>query len=226
MCGRFSFVASKEKTQKQFGIKIQGVLQPNYNIAPSQTAYIIANNDPSKIQRFVWGLIPSTTVDGRGGSNLINARAEGISSKASFRMPIRRRRCLVLADSFYEWRHYGHQKMPYRILLNDNSIITMAAVWDEWVRPDNQIVQSFSIITTEANQDIAPLHDRMPVILQTAEARNLWLQSTTELNEVIALLQPLPAGSLRMYPISPLINQVGSNLPELHKQIEEPPTLF
>jgi putative SOS response-associated peptidase YedK len=228
MCGRFSFVASKEKTQKQQGIKVQGVVQPNYNIAPMTSAYVIASNKPTELQRFAWGLIPHWSGEQpQGGANLINARAEGIVSKPSFRIPIRQRRCLVLADSFYEWRTVGRQKQPYRILLRDAAILPMAGIWDVWERPDRQLVYSFAIITTEANEDMAALHDRMPVILSSPEAQKMWLAETTDLQTVLSLLQPLPNGLLRSYPISTDINSsTGAATANPHKEIELPPALF
>ena len=228
MCGRFSFVASKEKTQKQLGIKVQGILQPNYNITPGSMAYVIANNKPHEIQRMLWGLIPHWSgAEAQGAANLINARSEGISAKSSFRIPIRQHRCLVLADSFYEWRPYGKQKQPYRIMLKDAAIMPMAAVWDIWERPDRQLVHSFSIITTEANNDMQLVHDRMPVILTSVEAQQLWLGADTELATTLSLLKPLPTGLLRMYPIDAAINQAAAaSSPDLHREITLPPTLF
>ena len=227
MCGRYSFVASKEKTQKQLGIKIQGVLQPNYNISPTSMAYIVASNKPTEVQRFSWGLIPHWSGDKpQGGLNLINARAEGITSKPSFRIPIRQRRCLVLADSFYEWRQYGKQKLPYRIMPKDQSLMAMAGIWDVWERPDRQLVYTFAIITTDANADMSALHDRMPVILQGADLQRQWLAEDTDLSTVLGLLQPLPANLLRTYPISTEINSVTNTSIDLHKEIAEPPALF
>ena len=228
MCGRFSFVASKEKTQKQQGIKIIGVVQPNYNIAPMASAYVIASNKPTELQRFAWGLIPHWSGEQpQGGANLINARAEGIVSKPSFRIPIRQRRCIVLADSFYEWRNMPKQKQPYRILLRDAAILPMAGIWDVWERPDRQLVYSFAIITTEANADIAMLHERMPVILPSLAAQKTWLSETTDLPTVLSLLQPLPDGLLRSYPVSVDLNHTGNAMPNNpHKEIELPPALF
>ncbi len=227
MCGRYSFVASKEKTQKQLGIKIQGVLQPNYNIAPTNMAYVIAGDKPTDVQRMVWGLIPYWSGEiAAGGGNLINARAEGIAAKSSFRMPIRQRRCLVLADSFYEWSVYGKQKLPHRILFSDAAIMPMAGIWDTWERSDRQIVHSFSIITTQANEDMQEIHDRMPVILTSNEEQQLWLGNDTELNTALNLLKPLPNGLLRIYPIDAAINNVAANSPDLHKEVPAPPKLF
>jgi putative SOS response-associated peptidase YedK len=229
MCGRYSFAASKEKIQKQQNIKIQGVMQPNYNVAPTTLAYVIASNSPSELQRFQWGLIPHWTgAQPANSSNLINARAEGITSKPSFRIPIRQRRCIVLADSFYEWANVGgKEKQPYRILLKDNAILPMAGIWDVWERPDRQIVYTFSIITTEANADISHIHDRMPVILQSAEAQKTWLNDTTDLPTVLEMLQPLPQNLLRVYAVSPMLNNVSvASTPELHKEVAPPLSLF
>jgi putative SOS response-associated peptidase YedK len=229
MCGRYSFAASKEKIQKQQGIKIQGVMQPNYNVAPTTLAYVIASNNPTELQRFQWGLIPHWTgAQPINSSNLINARAEGIASKPSFRIPIRQRRCIVLADSFYEWANVGgKEKQPYRILLKDNGILPMAGIWDVWERPDRQIVYTFAIITTEANADISHIHDRMPVILQTQDAQKNWLSEGANLPSVLELLQPLPQNLLRMYAVSPVLNSVSvASSPELHKEVAPPMGLF
>ena len=229
MCGRYSFAASKEKIQKQQGIKIQGVMHPNYNVTPTTLAYVIASNSPTELQRFQWGLIPHWTgAQPINSSNLINARAEGIASKPSFRIPIRQRRCIVLADSFYEWANVGgKEKQPYRILLKDNAILPIAGIWDVWERPDRQIVYSFSVITTEANADIAPIHDRMPVILQSVDDQKAWLAENTELSAVLNLLQPLPNDLLRKYAVSAALNSVSvTSSPELHKEVAPPVGLF
>ena len=228
MCGRYSFAASKEKIQKQQGIKVQGVMQPNYNITPTTLAYVIANNSPHEFQRFQWGLIPHWTgAQAINSGNHINARAEGIASKPSFRIPIRQRRCIVPADSFYEWGMVGKQKQPYRILLQDNALMSLAGIWDVWERPDRQIVYSFAIITTEANAEMAEVHDRMPVILRSAESQKAWLDDSTDFNNILGLLQPLPKGALKMHPVSPSLNQVSTaSSPDLHKEVALPPSLF
>ena len=145
MCGRFSFTVSKEKIEQEFNIKITHELKLSYNIAPTHHAYVITNEQTNKLQYLTWGLIPYWSNDGLNKGHLINARKEGISSKPSFRMSVRKRRCLVLMDSFYEWRQQGTQKLPYRIMMKNNSIMLVAGIWDEW-RKGNSIIKSFSII--------------------------------------------------------------------------------
>jgi len=118
MCGRFSFSTSKEKIQQQFGdIEVGTNLRMNFNVAPTQHTYIVTNDSPNRLQYVTWGLIPHWSNDGKNTGKLINARAEGIATKPSFRLPIRKRRCWVLADSFYEWRKGADAKIPYRLLL-------------------------------------------------------------------------------------------------------------
>ena len=229
MCGRYSFVASREKLQRNFAaVRVQGVMQACYNIAPTDAAYVITNTHPTELQRFGWGLVPSWATDPRSGTNLINARAEGISSKPSFRMPVRTKRCIVPADSFYEWQAgIAHgSKQPYRIVMRDASLLAFAAIWDEWIRPDGRAAHTFAIITTEANPDVAPLHDRMPVILHHDTDRAAWLATDTPLANVLALLRPLPSGLLRSYPVSPTLNRPDIDHAELHTEITLPPALF
>lgn len=220
MCGRFSFVVSQERVKRELGWTAKGLLRKSYNIAPSQTA-VVRTSESAQLQDFRWGLIPNWARNIRVGNNLINARMEGIAGKVSFRMPIRRRRCLVLADSFYEWKKMGQQRHPYRILFKEPQIMTFAGVWDEWEGSDGDIYRSFAIITTPPNAEMRALHDRMPAFLQSPEQREKWLQEDLPLPEVLALLGPLPDGQLSFYPVSPKLNSPDNDYPELHK--EEPP---
>lgn len=225
MCGRFSFSTSKEKIQQQLGdVEIGSNLRINFNVAPTQHSYVITNESPNRLQYFTWGLIPHWSNDGKNTGKLINARMEGIATKPSFRLPIRKRRCWVLADSFYEWRKEGTQKIPYRILPKNGGLMVMAGIWDVWYKGD-YAVKSFSIITCPANKEVAPLHDRMPVMFTTKDERELWLQDM-EVENVLELLHTPPDGTLNIYRISEKVNSVKNNSPELHEQVPEPPTLF
>lgn len=225
MCGRFSFSTSKEKIQQQFGdIEIGSNLRINFNIAPTQHSYVVTNESPNRLQYFTWGLIPHWSNDGQNNGKLINARIEGIATKPSFRLPIRKRRCWVLADSFYEWRKDGTDKIPYRIMLKSGELLVMAGIWDVWYKGD-YAVKSFSILTSPPNKDMTNLHDRMPVIFTTKEERELWLQDL-EVDNVLSLLHTPPDGILNMYRVSSKVNSVHNNSPELHEQVPEPPTLF
>ena len=225
MCGRFSLSVSREKIEEQFGqLRIDHELRDSYNIAPTQHAYVITNDQPERLQYLTWGLIPYWSNDGKNRGTLINARKEGINAKPSFRIPIRQRRCLVLADSFYEWRTDGKRKLPYRILLKDKSLMVMAGVWDMWYNGD-YAMKSFSIITTPANADVNMVHNRMPVFLLDKETQSRYLDEP-DLGEVLGMLRTIPEGNLYMYRVSETLNSPKFNVPSLHDLVEEPPTLF
>lgn len=225
MCGRYSVVLPDEKLQQTFGNDIQlpagGQLPLNYNMAPTQQGPVITNRAADRISLFRWGLVPFWSKDEKSGARMINARSEGIENKPSFRSPIREKRCLVLADSFYEWKREGGSKTPYRILPADGSLLVMAGIWESWRpkdQPDADPLYTYSVITGPPNEEVAPIHDRMPMLLTDPEAQGRWLADDLPLEEVLALLQPPPDGSLRMYPVSTRVNNVRNNGPELHEQ--------
>lgn len=217
MCSRFSFVTSKEEVEEKFNLEISNQLRLSYNISPTQHAYIITNDSKQRVQYVTWGLIPSWSKDGRNTGRLINARRENISSQTSFRIPIRRRRCLVLADSFYEWKKEGLNKAPYRIQLKEGTLLVMAGVWDEWYKGD-YVIKSFSIITTQANQEMKEVYDRMPVIFQDQEDWNKWL-SDIDLGEVLSMLNPIANDTLDIYRISDKINSPINNSIDIHRAV-------
>lgn len=227
MCGRYSFASSKEKVEKQLGIKVSETLTANYNIAPTQKAYILTNQLPDTLQEYQWGLIPYWAKNAKASSNLINARAEGIASKPSFRIPIRKRRCLVIADGFYEWRKAGTgmASTPYRIIMHNGAILVFAGIWDIWKNEQGEDIHSFAILTTRPNAEMSAVHNRMPVILPNRELQNRWLNEK-DLLESLALLQPLEDEMLRIFPVSYNVNSVEANSPDLYKAVEPPPTLF
>ncbi|MCC6724785.1 MAG: SOS response-associated peptidase [Saprospiraceae bacterium] len=225
MCGRFSLATTKEKLQQQLPfVEVPDELHLSYNIAPTQHAYVITNDDPGHLQYINWGLVPHWSEDGKNTGRLINARCEGIEEKPSFRLPIRQRRCLVPADSFYEWRTEGRQKVPYRILLKNNELMFFAGVWDIWRKGDHAL-RTFSIVTTDANEDMAGIHDRMPVVLTSPEQQRRWLESE-DMAEIMQLLQTPPAQLLKKYRVSEKVNAVANNSPTMHQEVPEQPTLF
>ena len=225
MCGRFSLAVSKERINKQFNLSIEEDVKPNYNIAPSQQAYVIPNNASKSLQKMTWGLIPYWSKEFSQNSSLINARSEGIASRPSFRMPIRKRRCLVLADGFYEWRKEGRKRIPYRIVHNSNAIIAMAGIWDTWRTPQGNELVTFAILTTKPNEEMKTVHDRMPVILSTEQAQKNWLSELT-LEQTLDMLQTLGEGQLDIFPVSEKVNSPSYNEAELYQPIQLPPTLF
>lgn len=226
MCGRYSFAPKpKQREALEDMLDLPDALQLSFNLAPTQPAYVIANDQPGNLQRMEWGLVPHWSSDGKNAGKLINARAEGIEEKPSFREPIQSRRCLVPADSFYEWRKQpGGRKLPYRIFMKNDGLLFMAGIWDEW-KQAGKTKRTFSIITTTPNREMSDLHNRMPVILPDAETQQLWL-SNLPLNEVLALLQPLHDGQLSLYRVSEKLNKPGYDGPDLQEPMPEELTLF
>ncbi|MEM1326470.1 MAG: SOS response-associated peptidase [Bacteroidota bacterium] len=227
MCGRYSSTTTIQQIQQQFGaIQIEKTLPDNYNVAPTQRAYVITNESPEELQTYHWGLLPFWSKEGKLSGRLINARSEGIEAKPSFRLPVRKRRCLVLADSFYEWRTENGKKLPYRIYDPNTEVMTFAGIWEHWNK-DGQSIHTFSIITTEPNAEMRPIHNRMPVILSKEESRKEWLLAD-KLDDALSLLKPLPDGSLELYRVSTKVNSVRNNGEQLHKPAtnEKPPSLF
>lgn len=227
MCGRFSFSATKEKIKRQFGINLKEDLPKSYNIAPTQESPVLLQTEKGMSLEFCrWGLIPSWANSTSVGNNLINARSEDIAVRPSFRIPIRYQRCLVLADSFYEWDRSAI-KQAFRISLPNANLLAMAGIWDIW---EDSITHkkyfTFAIITTKANKELEYVHDRMPVMIQDPKSIELWLDKNTPLNEVLSLQKPLADMSLRVDPISDAINNPQNNFPELHTPIIMPPRLF
>lgn len=224
MCGRFSLSTSKAKIKEQFDINTNEDLQLSFNIAPTHASYVIANDHPQQLQKMFWGMVPHWANEGKNTGKLINARGESISTKPSFRMSIRQKRCLVLADSFYEWKKEGQQKIPYRIKRKKDKLLTMAGIWDLWTNGEQQL-RTFSIITTTANEEVSQLHNRMPVIFNTKEQQQKWLGEIS-LSETLDMLQPLRDDQLDIYRISAKLNSPSYNKVDLHESVPEPPTLF
>jgi len=219
MCSRFSFVASQEDIENQFGIDPDKPLRTSYNIGATQHAHIITNENPNRLQYVTWGLIPSFSDNGRNTGRLINARKENISGQTSFRIPIRKKRCLVLADSFYEWRSEGGKKIPYRIKLKSDKLMAIAGIWDEW-NDGGYGLRSFTIITTEANQEMSSIYSRMPVILSTKEAQEKWL-GEMDIAQTLDMLRTPPNDTLYMYRISSKINDLSFNNVLLHQNLAQ-----
>jgi len=190
-------------------------MQPHFNIAPTQPVAVVPNDGRNKLDFFVWGLIPSWAKDPNIGSRLINARAETLHEKPSFRTAFRRRRCLVLADGFYEWRQAERGKTPMYIRLASGKPFAFAGLWESWNSPDGSNVLSCTIITTQPNELMATIHNRMPVILPE-EAYPIWLESSeADPQRLTGLLKPYPAEQMQAYPVSPLVNSPKNDLPEL-----------
>jgi putative SOS response-associated peptidase YedK len=219
MCTRFSFVAFKKDIENQFDIEIRNNLRNSYNIAPTHHANIITNDNPDRLQYLTWGLIPYTSREGKNDGKLINARKEGIAGSSSFRIPIRKRRCLVLADSYYVWHKEGDENIPYRVLLKNGEILAMAGVWDIWFEKDYAI-KSFSIITTNANREISQISSRMPVILNEKDLQREWLKDIN-LDRVLELTDMVKNNILKYYAIKKNLNSTRYNMKDIHENMDE-----
>lgn len=218
-------IASKDKIHAELPyVSADSNLRTSYNIAPTQHAYVVTNESPRRLQYLTWGLIPHWSTDGQNSGKLINARSEGIESKPSFRLPIRQRRCLVLADSFYEWKIEGKQKIPYRIQLKSDRLMIMAGVWDEWFN-GKYMVKSFSILTTPPNEEMASIHSRMPLVLPTGDAQIEWL-APQSLEDVLLQLKTPEDGLLYRYRVSSELGAVKNDSAKLHEEVAESLSLF
>jgi len=219
MCGRYSKVLSPQDIDEAFGpVTVEAEqLVANFNVAPTQQTAVITNRDPHQIQLFEWGLVPFWSKDGKNSGRMINARAETILTKPAFRKPIRERRCLVIADSFYEWKTAGKSKQPFRIHNPEHKVLVFAGIWEFWRDPNNPALEkhTFSILTTAPNAEMIPIHDRMPVVLAKAEQK-AWLGELTE-DDITALTQTPKDGILEMYAVEPLVGNVKNNGPQLHE---------
>ena len=215
MCGRFAFYSPSEAAAALFGVSGSLPVEPRYNIAPTQ--YIAAIRDREDKQRELvrlrWGLVPSWAKDPSIGNRMINARAETVAEKPSFRAAYRRRRCVVLADGFYEWRREGDVKTPYFISLASGKPFALAGLWENWHdKESDESLQTTALITTEANDFMRPLHHRMPMILETAAA-NDWLGGDNAMLEIAAANTP----PLQAWPVDRRVNNARNEGDKLIK---------
>ncbi len=213
MCGRFSLTTPLEMLIEVFGLPAPDFdLPPRYNIAPTQPVAAVLGG-PRRLEMLRWGLVPPWADDPAIGSRMINARAETLRDKPSFRAPLRHRRCLVLADGFFEWSHQGRSRIPHHIRLDDAAPMAFAGLWERWQRPGRAPITSCTIITTAANEVVAPIHDRMPVILD-ARGCDRWLADDEPgAAQLAALLVPRPARGMVAVQVSSRVNSVAHDDP-------------
>ncbi|MDQ2051199.1 SOS response-associated peptidase [Natronolimnohabitans sp. A-GB9] len=236
MCGRYTLTLESDDLEERFGARVadsEPEFTPRYNMAPGQQLPVITNDAPDEIRRLEWGLVPSWAEDDSGG--IINARAETVDEKPSFRTAYERRRCLVLADGFYEWVETDGGKQPYRVAFEDGRPFAMAGLWERW-EPEDETTQAgldafggglettpeddgpletFTIVTTEPNELIEDLHHRMAVILDP-DAEREWLTA----DDPAALLDPYPADEMRADPVSQAVNDPSTDEPSLVEPLE------
>lgn len=208
MCGRYTLRSKLNRLLAEFAVDVQEGLigEPRFNIAPTQNVATIRIHDGARrLEMRRWGLVPSWADDPSVGNRMINARADGVADKPSFRSAFKKRRCLVVADGFYEWKKDGPTKQPYYIRLREDKPFAFAGLAEHWQRGEQRI-DSCTIITTEPNSLMADIHDRMPVILSPDEY-DLWLDPEFEGKEkLLSLLDAYPADAMTAYPVSTLVN--------------------
>lgn len=218
MCGRFTLTADPNDLREAFPwVNIPEGIGPRYNIAPSQPVAVIPNDGKNQLDFFLWGLIPSWAKDPAIGNRMINARAETLSEKPSFRAAFRRRRCLIPASGFFEWKQEPGRKTktPMYIQLKTGKPFALAGLWERWDAPDGSTIFSCTIVTTQPNELMQDIHNRMPVILPS-QAYSLWLDpAEPPAQKLTELLKPYPAGEMTAYPVSTLVNSPGNDLPAL-----------
>jgi putative SOS response-associated peptidase YedK len=216
MCGRYMVISSPEAFRRLFGYLEQPNFPPRYNMAPTQPIPVVRVVEGRRQFALVrWGLIPPWVKDPRKFTLLINARAESVNDKPAFRYPMRRRRCLVPADGFYEWQNEGRLKRPYCVRPKDRGPIAFAGLWETWIGPNGEEVETAAIITTNASRDLAALHDRMPVVVPP-DAFDFWLDCrNVGATMASTLLAPAAEGTFDAYPVSPAVNRAENDEPAL-----------
>lgn len=215
MCGRFTLSQPSNTIASAFNIAQIPPLEPRYNIAPTQLipSILSVSGGEKQLQMLRWGLIPSWAKDAKISAKLINARAETVSEKPSFKAAFKRRRCLIIADGFYEWQRQEKQKQPYYFRLQNAQLFAFAGLWEQWKSPDENIINSCTILTTEANDLLRPIHDRMPVILEPKDYE-LWLDSEAQQPQLQQLSRPYQANLMTSYSVSTKVNNPKNNTPE------------
>ena len=215
MCGRYFLSSPMEAIAVQFECEAQTGFAPRYNLAPTAVVPVVLATSAGRVVTLHrWGLVPSWSKDPALGARLANARAETAADKPSFRAPFRRGRCIIPADGFYEWQaRPGGPKQPFCIRAADGSILAFAGLRDTWEGPDGAL-ETCAILTTSANGLMAPIHDRMPVILAPADYA-AWLDPDGVHERLKAMLRPCPEGFLRVYPVGPRVGNVRNEGPEL-----------
>ena len=222
MCGRYTIIASPEALRALYGYEEQPNFPPRYNVSPTQPIAIVRLIDGKRHFALVrWGLLPSWVKDPKAFTLLINARGESIAEKPAFRAAMKRRRCLIPADGFYEWKPVGSRKQPYYVHAKAGTPLAFAGVWETWTGPNGEEMETAAIVTTTANRTLAPIHNRMPVIL-APEQFELWLDNANvEPSAATALIKPAPDDLLEAYPVTTDVNRPANDNPKLVEQVAE-----
>ena len=225
MCGRFAQRKPIQDILERFNIldPEEVLFEPRYNIAPTQySPVVIIENDQRILRLMKWGLVPFWSKDSKTGYKMINARSETLAQKTSFKRLLPSRRCLIVTDGFYEWAKLAKGKAPMRFLLKGGEPFAFAGLWDRWKKPDGNELRTYTIITTQANELLKPVHDRMPVILNR-EAEEKWLDPEWKDSQKLGeLLKPFAADQMESYYVSPMVNSPKNDLIQCIQPVDGP----
>jgi putative SOS response-associated peptidase YedK len=220
MCGRYTITVEEEMLFARFKVKeYGGQYSPRYNVAPTQNNPVVLVNEENKriMTQMRWGLIPFWSKEESIGNKMINARIETINQKPSFKTAFMKRRCLVPADGYYEWKKLrtSGKRPPFRIVLKSRELFVFAGLWDAWKNEEGDIISSYTIITTEADDLVGQIHPRMPIILRP-ENEDKWIDpNTRDLKTLMGLLKPHPSDLMEMYEVSPIVGRANIDMAEL-----------
>jgi putative SOS response-associated peptidase YedK len=225
MCGRFSRADDSAALAGRFKLEQAPTveLEPRYNVAPGQMAAVIVKTQQRRLEMMRWGLVPFWAKDEKIGYKAVNARAESLAGKPMFKAAYQARRCLVPADGFYEWQKQGKAKMPWRFLLKDHVLFALAGLWESWQKPDGGRLNSFTIITTAANDLVKKVHERMPLILRRDDEETWLSAGGGDMRRIDELLRPYPAKHMTAYPVSERVNSAANEGVELIEPLAEHP---
>ncbi|WP_291778034.1 SOS response-associated peptidase [Cecembia sp.] len=222
MCGRYSLSKSKIDLEERFQAEMLGDFKPRYNIAPTQLVPVITSESPKGFSFFYWGITPEFAKNKPVSQKFINAKAETVNEKASFKNAFQKRRCLVPADSFFEWKKLGKKtKIPYRFTMADEAPFAFAGIWEEYENELGESNHTFLILTTSPNALVSEVHDRMPVILNQADEKK-WLDKYSSQEDLISMLQTYKAEDMLSYTVSPMVNSVANDSPSIIRKTSAP----
>ncbi len=223
MCGRYAVTSAPEAIRALFGYPEQPNFPPRYNVAPTQPIAIVRLMDGKRQFALVrWGLLPSWVKDPKDFTLVINARGESVTDKPAFSAAMKRRRCLVPADGFYEWKAIGASKQPYYVRAKSGTPLAFAGLWETWTGPNGEEMETAAIVTTRANHTLADIHERMPVVV-SPDAFNLWLDCANVDDKTAAsLIAPAPDDLLEAYEVSTAVNRTANDAPKLIERNFEP----
>lgn len=227
MCGRFGFNVNKAMLEAFIGAEFMAEFLPRFNIAPMQDIWAARQTDAGQRQLalFRWGLVPAWAKDDTMAAKMINARSETVADKPAFRSAFKHRRCIVPASGFYEWKKQGKQKLPYYFKPKDGGLLAFAGLWERWTAPTGAPLETCTILTTEANALVSPLHERMPVILNRADFET-WLAPGSKPDALQALCRPILSEALEALPVGSRVNSVRNDDAACLEPPQAEPSLF